>query len=217
MVTGGVFWALAAAAASVAVLHSLAPDHWAPFAAVARARGWSAARTARVTLLCGFGHVTTSALLGLLGLLFGVRILESVGRRMEALAGILLIGFGLVYAAWGLRRTAGAHLHGHVHAHYDHVHTPERATVWTLFLLFSADPCVAVVPILFAAAPLGAVRATGVVLLYELATLATMVLLVLPARVGAQKLRFHFLDHYGDAAAGGAIAAVGVLVTVLGW
>jgi nickel/cobalt transporter (NicO) family protein len=214
---GGVFTALAAAAVSIAALHTLAPDHWAPFAAVARARGWSAARTIRVTLLCGFGHVTASALLGLLALLFGLEVLQSVGRRMEAVAGILLIGFGLAYAAWGLRRTAGKHLHGHLHHHYDHVHDPEKATVWSLFLLFSADPCVAVMPILFAAAPLGAARTTAIVLLYEAATLLAMVALVLPARMGARMLRFHFLDHYGDAAAGGAIAAVGLAVTLLGW
>ncbi|HZF08487.1 MAG TPA: hypothetical protein VFE33_06830 [Thermoanaerobaculia bacterium] len=217
MSDGGVFTALAAAAVSVAAIHTLAPDHWAPFAAVARARGWSAARTARVTLLCGFGHVTASALLGLLALVFGLGVLQSVGKRMEALAGILLIAFGLIYAAWGLRRTAGSHFHGHVHQHYDHVHEPEKATVWSLFLLFSADPCVAVMPILFAAAPLGALRATIIVLLYEAATLATMVLLVLPARAGVKRLRFSFLDHYGDAAAGGAIAAVGLAVMLLGW
>lgn len=213
----GVFAALATAAVSVAALHTLAPDHWAPFAAVARARGWSAARTARITLLCGFGHVTASALLGLLGLFFGLEVLESVGRRMEALAGLLLIGFGLAYAAWGLRRSAGGHFHGHVHPHYDHVHNPEKATVWSLFLLFSADPCVAVIPILFAAAPLGAMRTTAIVLLYEAATLATMVALVLPARAGVKRLRLPFLDRYGDAAAGGAIAAVGLIVTLLGW
>ena len=59
----GLFGALALTAATVGSLHSIAPDHWVPFAAVARARGWSAARTARVTLLCGFGHVTVSAAL----------------------------------------------------------------------------------------------------------------------------------------------------------
>jgi nickel/cobalt transporter (NicO) family protein len=211
------FAALALAAISVGSLHSVAPDHWVPFAAVARARGWSAARTARITLLCGLGHVTVSVLLGLLGLFSGLRLLESFGRRMEAAAGLLLVGFGLVYAAWGLRGTAGRHLHGHTHRHYDHVHEPSKVTAWSLFLLFSADPCVAVVPLLFAAAPLGAIRTTAVVLLYEAATLAAMVLLVLPARAGARLVRGHWVDHYGDAAAGGAIAAVGVAVTLLGW
>ena len=68
----GLFLALAGAAISVGALHTLAPDHWLPFAALARAQGWSAGRTARVTFLCGFGHVTVSALFGLLGLFFAL-------------------------------------------------------------------------------------------------------------------------------------------------
>jgi len=211
------FATLALAAVSLGALHTAAPDHWVPFAAVSRARGWSAARTARITALCGFGHVTTSVLLGLLGLFFGLEMLQTFGKRMESIAGLLLIAFGVAYAVWGLRRTAGEHLHGHSHAHYDHVHEPSKITAWSLFLLFSADPCVAVIPILFTAAPLGALRTVAVVVLYEGATIATMVLLVLPARAGASLLRGKWLDHYGDAAAGGTIAAVGVVVTLLGW
>jgi len=210
------FGALALAAVTVGSLHTLAPDHWIPFAALARAQRWSAGRTARVTIACGFGHVTVSALLGLGGLLFGLGVMEALGQRMEAFAGILLVGFGLAYAAWGLRRAAGRRLHGHPHSHYDHVHDASKTTAWSLFLLFSADPCVAVIPLLFAAAPLGASRTVGIVLLYELATITTMVALVLPARAGARVLRAGWLDRYGDAAAGGVIAAAGIVVAALG-
>jgi hypothetical protein len=213
----GLLGALAVAAATVGALHSLAPDHWVPFAAVARARGWAAARTARVTLLCGFGHVTTSVALGLLGLVLGSGVLEAFGRRLESVGGILLLVFGLLYGAWGLRRAAGRRLHGHAHAHYDHVHDPSRITVFSLFLLFSADPCVAVVPLMMAAAPGGPVRLGAIVIVYELATLAAMVALVLPARAGVSVIRAGWLDRYGDAVAGGLIAAVGLLVTGLGW
>jgi hypothetical protein len=216
-VSAGLFGALAAAAVTVGSLHTLAPDHWVPFAALARARGWSAARTARITIACGFGHVTVSALLGLAGLLLGVEVVRALGERMEAVAGILLIGFGLAFGAWGLRRAAGKKLHGHAHTHYDHVHDGSGATAWGLFLLFSADPCVAVIPILFAAAPLGAASTSAIVLLYELATIGTMVALVLPARAGVRVLRAAWLDRYGDVAAGGVIAAVGVAVAGLGW
>ncbi len=213
----GLFAALAFGAVSVGSLHTLAPDHWVPFAALARARGWSRGRTLRVTLLCGFGHVTVSALLGLLGLLFGLRMIERFGQRMEAAAGLLLIGFGIAYGVWGLRRAAGTRLHGHSHPHYDHVHDAERTTAWTLFLLFSADPCVAVIPLLFAAAPLGALPTTGVVAIYEVSTLAAMAALVLPARAGVRLLRAPWLDRYGDAMAGAVIAAAGLAVTGLGW
>ena len=213
---GGLFLTLAGAAVSVGALHTLAPDHWVPFAALARARSWSAAKTARITFLCGFGHVTVSALLGLLGLLFGRAIFERAGARMEAVAGILLVGFGLAYGAWGLRRAAGRKVHGHAHAHYDHVHDPSRTTAWSLFVLFSADPCVAVIPVLFAAAPLGTAPTVGIVLLYEAATIGTMIVLVLPARAGFKRLAFPWLDHWGDAVAGGLVAATGVLVMSLG-
>lgn len=212
----GLFLTLLGAAVTVGALHTLAPDHWVPFAALARAQKWSAGKTARITFLCGFGHVTVSALLGLLALVFGRAIFERVGERMEAVAGILLVGFGLAYGVWGLRRAAGRRVHGHAHAHYDHVHDASTTTAWSLFFLFSADPCVAVIPLLFAAAPLGTAPTVGIVLLYEVATIGTMIVLVLPARVGLERLRFPWLDHWGDAVAGAVIAATGLVVMTLG-
>ncbi|HKI85625.1 MAG TPA: hypothetical protein VKA53_02655 [Thermoanaerobaculia bacterium] len=213
----GLFYALIISGISLGSMHTLAPDHWVPFAAVARARNWSTWRTVRLTILCGFGHVTASVALGLVGLFAGVEMIQAFGHRIEAVAGILLIAFGIIYAIWGLRRKAGEHLHGHSHANYDHVHDPSKVSAWSLFLLFSADPCVAVIPLLFAAAPLGAMRTTGVVATYEIATIATMVGLVIPARAGAKLLRFHWVEHYGDVAAGALIALVGIVVASLGW
>jgi hypothetical protein len=204
-------------AVTVGWLHSIAPDHWVPFAAVARARGWSVTRTTRVTLLCGFGHVTASVLMGLLGLGLGLSVLEVFGRRLESLAGILLIAFGLIYGTWGLRRALGRQIHGHAHRHYDHVHDPSRVTVWGLFLLFSADPCVAVIPLILGAAPLGPARVLALVIVYELSTLAAMVALVLPARAGVNVVKARWLDQYGDATAGAVIAVAGLLVVGLGW
>ena len=215
---------LALAAIGVGSLHTIAPDHWVPFAALARAQDWSRAKTIRITAACGFGHVTVSVVLGALALFFGLEVLRVVGERMEAVAGLLLIAFGVAYAISGLRH-ASAHLHGHFHghshghhhAHYDHDHDAHRMTPWALFLLFSADPCVAVMPILFAAAPLGIGRTAIVVSAYELATIATMVLLVVPASAAARRIGGRWLTHYGDAFAGGVIASVGLIVAVLGW
>jgi nickel/cobalt transporter (NicO) family protein len=207
------FWALALAGASVGALHSLAPDHWVPFAAVARAQRWSRARTARVTLACGIGHVTVSVALGVAGLALGTAVLQALGRRLEAVASVLLVGFGLAYAAWGLRGVIGKRLPGHSHGP---ARDPSRITAWTLFLLFCADPCVAVVPIVFAAAPLGAVSAAEVVIIYELATIGTMLALVLVAHAGVTGLRSRWLDRYGDGAAGGLIAATGLVLLLVG-
>lgn len=231
--TESLFSVLVLAAVTVGSLHTVAPDHWVPFAAIARARGWSAWKTTRVTILCGFGHVTVSAMLGLLGMVFGIRLFEALGRHMESVAGLLLIGFGLAYGLWGWRRAMTAKLHAHSHAHgHIHFHThghglphlhaddagASTVTVWGLFLLFSADPCVAVIPVMFAAAPLGVAQTATIVAAYELATIATMVALVLPARAVARRVvKGEWISRYGDATAGAVIIVVGLAVAALGW
>lgn len=212
--------ALALAAATVGALHTLAPDHWLPIAAVARARRWSARRTARVAFACGFGHVTVSAALGILALVSGTAAIEALGSQSGAVASVLLIGFGLAYGLWGLRHAALRRLHGHPHAHdhdHDHDHPPSRRTAWTLFAIYCADPCIAVVPIVFAAAPLSAMATAAIVIVYEAATIATMVTLTLAARAGANRLRAAWVDRYGDGLAGALIAVTGITVAVLGW
>lgn len=210
------FLSLAAAAITVGSLHSLAPDHWLPIAAVGRARGWSTARTSRIALLCGLGHVTVSVVLGLAALLTGVAAAHAFGSHTASISGALLIGFGVAYALWGARHAFARRLHGHHHHHYDHVHDPGKAGVWALFAIYCADPCVAVIPILFAAAPLSAVETAGIVVLYEAATIATMVGLTALARAGAGLLRAHWAEHWGDSVAGASIAVTGIAVVLVG-
>lgn len=215
--TESLFVTLAVAAASVGTLHALAPDHWVPIAAVSRARGWSLGRTARVALLCGFGHVTVSALLGVAALISGVAALQAIGARLASVAWVLMIGFGLAYALWGARHVIARRLHGHDHAHFDHVHDPSTMSTWSLFAIYCADPCIAVIAIMFAATPLSIPATLAIVAVYELVTMGTMLALVLLARAGAGVLRGRWLDRYGDSAAGGMIVATGVAVALLGW
>jgi hypothetical protein len=220
---------LVAAATSVGSIHTVAPDHWMPFAALARAERWSRRRTVLLTAACGLGHVTVSVALGLVALMCGLELLHAVGARLESASGFLLAGFGAAYGIWGWHRTTSerrhrqAHAHGRLHAHLlPHEHREHEGsqhrplTAWTLFLLFSADPCVAVIPLVFAAAPLGWINVLGVVISYELATIATMVVFVLPARAAAAAVRGAWIDSWADTLAGGVVAVVGLVVARLG-
>lgn len=200
--------ALAIAAATVGALHALAPDHWVPIAAVSRTRSWSLGRTARVAFGCGFGHVTVSAALGLIALVSGTAVVEALGARTSAVGAVLLIGFGAAYALWSLRR---------LRARHDHHHVSDTTTTWTLFAVYCADPCVAVIPIIFAAAPLSRTATLAIVVLYEAATIATMVAFTVAARAGAAILRGRWVERYGDSAAGALIVATGVIVALAGW
>jgi len=212
--------ALVAAAVSIGSIHTLAPDHWVPFAALARAQRWSARRTALITAACGLGHVTGSVALGLLSVFLGVELLQHFGQRIESASGLLLIGFGVAYGVWGLRRSARVHRHLHRHADghsnsHGLGHHPSSLSPWALFLLFSADPCVAVIPLMVASAPLGWASTLGVVAAYELATIGTMVALVLPTRAAIGRVHGAWANQWGDAVAGGVVAFVGVVVMSL--
>jgi putative Mn2+ efflux pump MntP len=200
-------WTLIITAALIGSIHTLAPDHWVPFAALARARGWSAARTARTTFFCGFGHVTVSAALGILALVVGLNAVHALGSRLESWATVLLIAFGLAYMLWGFWRSS-------VHAH---ARPGTNITEWGLFLVYSADPCVAVIPMIMAASAGGWTSVALVTLAYEIATIATMIVLATGMLAGVKRMTLHWADHYGDAVAGGVIVFVGVAMLVLGW
>ena len=211
--------ALVIAAVTVGSLHTMAPDHWMPFAALARSRRWSAARAARTTVLCGFGHVTVSAALGVVSLFAGLAIIRAFGSHLASQANFLLMAFGTIYMVWGMWRSfrrdphAVIHPHAHAHGHSNHDH---GLTEWSLFVLFSADPCVAVVPMIIAAAAAGWGAVLTVIVAYEVATIATMVVLVTFAHAGARALRATWIDRYGDIAAGALIISVGAAMAVLG-
>jgi threonine/homoserine/homoserine lactone efflux protein len=217
----GFLFALVLAAAIVGSLHTMAPDHWMPFAALARARRWSAMRTARTTILCGFGHVTVSAALGIAALFVGLGVIKAIGSHLENQANSLLMSFGAVYLIWGIVRSLRRdphsvlhpHDHHHAHGHHDHDH---GLTEWSLFLLFSADPCVAVIPMIMAAASGGWAAVAAVVVTYEVATIATMVVLVAGAHAGARAMSSPWIDRYGHAAAGALIVSVGAAMALLG-
>lgn len=182
------FGALLATAGAVGLVHTLAgPDHYVPFIAMARARDWSPSRTATITVLCGIGHVGGSVVLGAVGIGLGLALgwMESVESIRGDLAGWLLLGFGLAYAAWGFWRALRNRPHSHWHSHgdgtvHDHEHGHHGAhahahdahdahgvegaesagkarsiTPWVLFVIFVFGPCEALIPMLMVPAAEG--------------------------------------------------------------
>jgi ABC-type nickel/cobalt efflux system permease component RcnA len=224
---------LSLTALTVGVVHTLlGPDHYLPFIAMARARGWSARRTLSITLACGLGHVAASLLVGALGILFGWSLagLSRVDDARGSIAVWLLIGFGLAYAAWGLRSAARSRPHSHLHTHAngtlhshghthrgEHAHVHERIssrrslTPWVLFTIFVFGPCEALVPLLMVPAAGNDWWGIGfVALVFALATLATMSALVMAGHLGLASLALGPVERYSHALAGLALAACGL-------
>lgn len=130
---------LALTAITLGFLHTLAgPDHYLPFVAMSRARNWTLSKTLAITLICGTGHVLSSVVLGFVGIGFGLGLdrLEWIESIRGDWAAWLLIGFGLMYGIWGLRRAIRNRPHTHLHAHangtihrHAHVHEADHLHV----------------------------------------------------------------------------------------
>lgn len=195
---------------TIGVVHALAPDHWVPFVSIGRAQKWSKTKLAWVTFVSGIGHVGSSILIGSIGLILGFSLthLSSIESHRGQVAGLLLIGFGLAYAVWGLK---------HVHHHYHPKIDPKRSvTLWTLVAIFVLGPCEPLIPLMFVGAAHGWLAVALVSVLFSIVTLLMMVGQALLGYVGLSLTRFAKIEHYSHAAAGLIIAVTGFMVLFLG-
>ena len=237
---------LCVTAACVAFVHTLlGPDHYVPFLAMSRAGRWSLRKTITVTMLCGLGHVLSSVVVGLVGIAFGLGVLtlEIVDAFRAEVAGWLLLGFGCVYFALGLRRAARHRAHVHYHAHADgvvhsheHVHTrghvhvhapgddvsdnpsrPHNLTPWILFTIFVFGPCEVLIPLLMYPAATGTMwGVVWVTLAFGLTTVVTMTAVVVGAQFIVSPITVGRLARYGHALAGFALILCGLTMRA-GW
>jgi nickel/cobalt transporter (NicO) family protein len=211
-------------AASIGFIHTLiGPDHYLPFIVMAKAGKWSFRKTMLVTVLCGIGHVAGSVILGFIGIAAGIALtrLEFIEGFRGDIAIWVLIAFGLVYTAWGLRRAwrNKSHTHKHIHedgtihthdhTHHDehaHVHVNEKQksiTPWVLFIIFVLGPCEPLIPLLmYPAAMQSTTGIWAVSLVFAVATIGTMTTIVALAFAGLRPIRTIFLEKYMHAIAG---------------
>ena len=84
---------LLASAFSLGFIHTLlGPDHYVPFVVLSKALKWSQRKTLWITFFSGIGHVGSSVLIGIAGVLlgYGVNHLQQVeSGRGEVVAWLL--------------------------------------------------------------------------------------------------------------------------------
>ncbi len=233
----GDLWVLSATAATVGFLHTITgPDHYLPFVMIGRARHWSYARLASVTVLCGIGHVLSSIVIALVGVAAGIAL-----SRLQALEGLrgnwatyALMGFGIAYMLWGLRKAWRGETHSHLHRHADgtvhshphhhldseHLHPHgenESITVWVLFAIFVLGPCEPLIPLaMVPAARHSWMGLLWIALIFGLLTVGTMTATALFLYSGVRRISLPWLERYMHALAGLVIALSGAAIVFLG-
>ncbi len=173
-----------------------------------------------ITLLCGLGHVGSSVLIGLAGIAMGsaVASLQWFEGLRGGAAGWLLLGFGLAYMLWGIKKAVKGEKHSHTHSHGapEHAHPHgEHASVtpWALFIIFILGPCEPLIPLLvYADLKGGMPPALAVAAVFSLVTLVTMMASVFLLLGGIRLFPAERMERYPHALAGFAVFACGVAV-----
>lgn len=231
-------WVLAGTAAAIGFIHTvIGPDHYLPFIVMARARRWPLPKTLIISFLCGLGHVLSSVVLGFLGLALGIAVtqLEGVESFRGGLAAWVLIGFGLAYFVWGLRRALRNTPHKHSHVHlsepeheHEHAHGTEHChphvgegkaniTPWILFTIFVFGPCEPLIPlVMYPAARHNIAGVALVAAAFGMATILTMLVIIALSSWGLSFVRLGRLERYSHALAGAMIFVSGLAVRFLG-
>ena len=223
-------------ACSTAIIHALIPDHWLPFALMARVQNWTLRRTLSMVGITGAIHVGVSIALGAVVFAAGSGTARRMAGHLQSSSGIvggwLMLLFGVGYglmahyrearahhsggpapgrhdeAAAG--RPAGLHAHGHLLSHWS------RGTIsgGALVAVIGISPCVLLQPILFAAGAEGPAVAAACASGFAFCTVATMVAITWIAARGIERLNLPFFARFGDLASGLVLAAIGLFVIV---
>jgi len=222
-------------AISIAFLHTLTgPDHYLPFIALSKARGWSVGKTIGWTVTCGMGHVLSSVLLGLGGAAIGWSFskISWLENARGGFAGWLMFGFGIGYTLWGFYRLHTNRPHKHFDLEndgslyvYDHRHgttaAPQeryKVTPWVMFLIFVLGPCEPMIPLLyFPAAQNSWAGMLLLIVVYTACTLITMLALVLLGYYGLAFSATQKLEKYMHVIGGATIAICGAGMLWMGW
>lgn len=228
---------LSVTAVSLGFIHTLlGPDHYLPFIVLSEAKKWTAKKTMFITFLCGLGHVLSSVILGLIGIVVGVSVskLVSVELFRGNIAAWLFIAFGLVYMIISIRNLykkkkhahshyhPGGNKHVHEHSHFEehsHVHEADlvKTTPWILFLIFIFGPCEPLIPIImYPAAENNIQGAVFVSLLFSVVTISTMMAIVLAFKLGLSKINLKPVEKYSNLIAGAMIFFSGIAIQFLG-
>jgi ABC-type nickel/cobalt efflux system permease component RcnA len=229
-------------AAMLGFLHTaLGPDHYVPFVMLSRAQRWSRAKTLRVTLWCGLGHVASSIVIGIV---LGVAGMAFSQWEHSAWAGWhegwgrvsawLLVGVGAAFCVWGIVRALRRREHSHVHAHADgtvHVHPHDHngahmhahdararsVTPWVLFTLFVFGPCESLIPLMLAGWGIGGFGASlGVALVFSAATVVTIVGIVALLLAGVNRIPLGPMERWSTAIAGLSLVLCGLGIAYAG-
>lgn len=227
-------WALSLTAISISSIHTMSgPDHYLPFIVLSKSRKWSAFKTYMLTIICGFGHVLSSVVLGLIAVFLGWQM-NKISWFQDIrgnISGWALLIFGLIYLVYGIWQAYKNKPHKHFdvlgedvyvfeHKHGEIVLPDKRVKVTplVLFAIFVMGPSEPLIPLLFFSGTHRSVTEIVVLItVFTISTVLTMLLMVVLGRYGYSLIKTEKLERYSNAIGGFVITTCAFGMVFLGW
>lgn len=200
------------AVAVIGVLHTLAPDHWAPIAVLARQQRWTRRQTAWTAAGAGLGHTLSTLAIGAIAWLAGIAAAARYGHYVNIASGIALIAFGawIAVSAWREAREPESELESEVVAEAKKI-----ATRTSIMLVIGSSPSVEALPTFFAAAKFGGYAELALAAVFAATTIGTYVATCVLSAAGLERLRIGPLERYGEVISGTVVALIGAVFLFL--
>lgn len=184
----------------LSIFHALIPSHWLPVLAIGKQEGWSKRQTLWITFLTGLAHVLSTVLLGV-GL---AAIGGMLAHRIEAFTHWLAPGLLLLLGSY--------YVYQHYRHHHFHLHRQNSrfGVIGTLVLAMFLSPCLEIESYFLAAGQYGAVFVALLALVYGIVTVSGMLVWMLLALRGLQRLDWHAWEHYAGLITGVTLILSGI-------
>ncbi|WP_366186247.1 hypothetical protein [Flavobacterium ovatum] len=220
---------------SISAIHTLSgPDHYLPFIVLSRSKQWSLKKTLLWTFLCGFAHVLSSVVLGVIGILLGWTVTKvfHIEEIRGGYASWFLLLFGIGYVVYALINLKNNKTHKHFDTSdegdiyvFEHKHGQSiagnkryKVTPWVMFFIFALGPSEPMIPLIIYPAINYTFSEVGMLIfLYTFTTIFTMMFMVLMGFFGSRFINYKGFEKYIELFSGISIIVCGFGMVFLEW
>ncbi len=191
---------------TVSILHALIPSHWLPLISISKNYKWTNKETLWVTFYMGTAHVASTILLGIIIGLLGNSLHNRYQEFFEIIAPIILIAMGIffIYRHY-------THHHFHINTAKNDEQISKTKIIISLVSMMFLSPCLEVESFFFSAGQYGIIQVFVIALLYAVISILGMLLWMLIALKGLQKLNWHKIEHNAGLITGFVLILSGIL------
>jgi len=193
----------------LSALHAAIPNHWIPLVLIGKAEKWSRSETLWVTTIIGSSHTASTILVGIVVGTAGYKLAITHELVTKIAAPLILVIIGVIYFIMDFINS-----HNHHHGNPIGVGSVSKKTKFSIIISLGVamffSPCLEIEAYFFTAGTLGWLGICVVSVVYLVVTVLGMILLVDLGFKGAEKMKWHFLEHHEKKVMGMILIVLGI-------